>query len=515
MSESATEPRVYGNWSRPQSAGIAGLGLAGTVLMFGSVIVLVFLMMAGQYVVALLVGVVATLLLFMVKARDASGRTMVGRTMAAVGWSQAKAAKSHLYRSGPLGRAGWGTCQLPGIAARTSLTEWSDAMGLPFALIEAKSAGTYTIVFASEPEGAALVDDEQVDAWVSRWGHWLSSLSNEPGLESASVTIETAPDSGARLRRELRQNVQAGVPEFAQATMQDIEALYPAGSASIRAYVALTYVATPKGAARRRSAEDMARFLAPRISMLSQGLSATGAGAAHPVGAEELCEIVRVAYDPAAAPIIDDAHGAGVPTGLTWSDSGPAASQASWSNLRHDSALSVSWMMSEAPPSPVRAQALLRLLSPSESIPRKRVTFLYRPIDRGRAAQIVHNDVRDAKFNLTGSQSQRADDALQLRKARATEEEEAAGAGLLQFGMLITATVTEEQARAVRLEGERGYAFLEAQAESLISEAALSGHLQIRRVWGSQDAAFAAALPIGVNLRRHLRMPAELRDQVA
>lgn len=514
MSES-TAPRAYGNWSRPQSAGLAGLGFAGTVLLFVSMVVMVFMMMIGQIVMAMAVVVVSTVVLLMLRARDASGRTLVGRTMTSVGWWQAKSAKTHLYRSGPLGRTGWGTCQLPGVAARTSLSEWLDSLGRPFALIEARSAGTYTIVFASEPEGSALVDQEQIDAWVAQWGHWLSSLTNEPGLEAASVTIETAPDSGARLRRELRQNVDVNAPAFARATMDDIEVQYPAGGASIRAYVALTYAATPKTAGRRRKPEDMARFLAPRVATLSAGLSATGAGAAHPVAAEELCEIVRVAYDPAAASLIEDAHGLGEPTGLTWSDAGPAAAQASWSNLRHDSALSVSWMMTEAPQSPIRAQTLLRLLTPSAVIPRKRVTFLYRPIDRGRAAQIVHNDVRSASFNLTGSQSQRADDALQLRKARATEEEEAAGAALLQFGILITATVTEEQARAARADGERGFDFLEAQAESLVEEGSLAGHLQIRRVWGSQDAAFAAALPIGVNLRRHLRMPAELRDQVA
>ena len=43
----------------------------------------------------------------------------------------------------------------------------------------------------------------------------------------------------------------------------------------------------------------MARELAARLPGLTASLQATGAGAAHPLSAQELCETIRVAYDPA------------------------------------------------------------------------------------------------------------------------------------------------------------------------------------------------------------------------
>ncbi|MFX5530501.1 SCO6880 family protein, partial [Acinetobacter baumannii] len=74
----------------------------------------------------------------------------------------------------------------------------------------------------------------------------------------------------------------------------------------------------------------MARELAARLPGLTASLQATGAGAAHPLSAQELCETIRVAYDPAAATLIDDAHADGEVPDLRWSDVGPTAAQAGW-----------------------------------------------------------------------------------------------------------------------------------------------------------------------------------------
>jgi hypothetical protein len=36
----------------------------------------------------------------------------------------------------------------------------------------------------------------------------------------------------------------------------------------------------------------------------------------------------------------------------------------------------------------------------------------------------------------------------------------------------------------------------------------------LRVVYGSQDSAFAAALPLGLVLPKHLRVPGEVREQL-
>jgi len=70
----------------------------------------------------------------------------------------------------------------------------------------------------------------------------------------------------------------------------------------------------------------------PRASALisTPVTSSIGAGIARPMSAQELCEVVRIAYDPPAALIIDQAHAAGSPVSLTWGEVGPSATQAAW-----------------------------------------------------------------------------------------------------------------------------------------------------------------------------------------
>ena len=241
----------------------------------------------------------------------------------------------------------------------------------------------------------------------------------------------------------------------------------------------------------------MGRELASRLPGLTQGLSATGAGAARPLSAQALCEVVRIAYDPEVASLIDDAHAAGEETALRWPDVGPSGHQANWDSYRHDSALSVTWQMTEAPRGIVQSSILTRLLAPHRDVARKRVTWLYRPIDAARAAGIVEADLRAANFNMTSSDRPAQRDVVGTLAALATAQEEASGAGLVNFGMLVTATVTDIE-RA-------------ADARAAIDNLSATARLRLRIVTGSQDSAFAAALPLGLVLPKHLKIAAELR----
>ena len=111
-------------------------------------------------------------------------------------------------------------------------------------------AAHFTVVFATEPDGASLVDEEQIDVWVARWGEWLASLGDELGVHGASVTVETAPDTGTRLRREVQARIDPRAPAVAQQVLHEVVDSYPLGSATIKAWVALTFADASRG--RRR-----------------------------------------------------------------------------------------------------------------------------------------------------------------------------------------------------------------------------------------------------------------------
>lgn len=493
-------PRSYGNWTKPKTAGLLGLSMLATMVLFAGALFSVIVTMTSNLINGVTTAGIFALFLLAVAAKDKHGQSLLTRVGRSLGWASTKARGANLYRSGPLGFAEWGTTQLPGLAAGTRLTEWRDSYSRPFALLQIPSTGDYTIVIGTEPDGAALVDKEQVDVWVAEWGMWLASLGDEPGIQAASVTVEVAPDSGTRLRHEVESRIDEAAPAFAQSMLHELVNQYPAGSATIKAYVAVTFNAAARTGGKRRTPDEMGRELASRLPGLTQSLAATGAGATRPLSAQEMCEVARVAFDPAAATLIDRANASGEPPELYWPEVGPTAHQAAWDHYRHDSAVSVTWMMSGAPRGNVPSSILARLLAPHRDIARKRVTLLYRPIDSAKAAAIVEADVRAASFNLTSSDKPTARNVTATKAALATAAEEATGAGLVNFGMLVTATVTD----ASRL----------ADAKAAIDNLSATARLRLRLVHGSQDSAFAAALPLGLVLPKHLQVPASVRDQL-
>ena len=79
--------------------------------------------------------------------------------------------------------------------------------------------------------------------------------------------------------------------------------------------------------------------------------------------------------------------------------------------------------------------------------------------------------------------------------------EEASGAGLVNFGLLVTATVQAEQDLA------RARAAVETTLRA-------SARLRLRPAYGAQDSAFAAALPLGIVLSDLLALPSDVREKL-
>ena len=497
MTSTESGPRTYGNWRQPTSPGIAGFGLLGTLVMLGGLVAVITAMMFGGLVAAAITVLPVAAALGLLSMKDKHGRNAGQRVTTRLVWGRAKRRGSRLYRSGPLGRTPWGSHQLPGLAARSRLFEAKDSYGRPFALVYMPQTNHYTVVLETQPDGASLVDQVQVDMWVAGWGQFLAAMSNESHIVAASVTVETAPDTGARLRREVELNLKPTSHRLAQAMLREAVETYPAGSASIRAWVAVTIKGlTPSG--KKRSVDEVTKDLQSRLPGLASALSATGAGTADPVSAAELCQIIRTCYDPAAAELFEKAHAMGEPVELDWADVGPAAHETRWDSYRHDGCWSVSWSMTQAPRGLSFSSVLTQLLSPHQDVDRKRVTLLYRPISTAVAAGLVESDKRNAEFRVNSAQRVSARALTDLKAASAAADEEARGAGLVNFGMLVTATVPDLD----RLD----------DAKAAIENLSAAARILLRPVFGSQDSAFAAGLPLGLVLPAHVKVPAALRS---
>ncbi|GAA4969853.1 hypothetical protein GCM10023205_39040 [Yinghuangia aomiensis] len=494
MSES--DVRTYGNWRKPTSPGFGKLGMGGSLVVLGGLVGIVVSMMVSL-TFALMVAIVVAIVVAPLLIRDPHGRNGFQWVGSRTAWFRGLTLGQHLYRSGPIGQVPGRTCRLPGILAGLTVRDFTDAYGAPFALISNPTTAQHSVVLSCSADGASLVDPVQVDTWVAYWGQWLAGLAYEPGLVSASVSIESAPDTGERLRREVLGNIDPSAPDLARAVLNQVMYDYPLGSAEITSRVVLTYAEREYGA--RGGVADMAAEIGTRLPGLAGGLGMTGAGPAEPMTAGELAEMVRVAFDPEVGVLVDQAHD-GADFALRWDEAGPIAAQEGWDHYRHDGAFSITWSMTDAPRGEVFSTVLSRMVAPHPDIVRKRVTLLYRPHSPSDSARLVERDRKDALFRAQQARIAQARDSVDLRAADQSAREEATGAGLVRFGLLLTATVLDEA--AVPLAG------------AAVDNLAATARVRLRRMYGSQSAAFAAALPLGVNLGDHLRVPQSVRNSM-
>ena len=485
--------RMYSYWRKPQSAGIGQLSTVTTFFLVGGALVVVLVHLLSNIGVALCVAVLDVLLIFLMSRKDKHGRSLMMRAANRLAWKRAVRRKTNIYRSGPLGFTPHGRNQLPGIGSLVELSEQQDSWGRPFALLHIPFRGHFTIIFAGEPDGGALVDQSQVDVWVAHWGEWLATISNEPGVVAASVTVESAPDFGTRLRTEVESNLDPDAPTLASTVLREIVSSYPRNSATLKAFVAVTFTSQTREGGKKRTVDEVARDLGSKIGFMGQRLGHAGAGAVRPLTSQEVCEVIRVAYDPGVAAVLAEARANGEAADICWENVGPVGADTGWDYYRHDSGISRTWQMTQAPRGAVYSNVLQRLLEPSPMIARKRITLAYRPIDPARAAGIVERDRKDTNIRLTSTQQPTFQVQTEKMAADATAAEEARGAGLVNFGMYATATVLDRADLA--------------DASAAIENLAAGARLFLRPVTGSQDSAFAAALPIGLVLPEYQMLP--------
>lgn len=492
--EAVTHP-TYGNWRRPRRAGLGPLGLVGTFVIFGGLIVTLLASLISLYA-ALVVFTPTVMFLIPLAIRTQDGRNVYQLVALRVGWSRRKAKGAHLYVSGPMSARPGGRFRPPGLLNKVSASEGRDAYDRPFGVLHHPQRNLYTIVLGCDPDGGSLVDPDQVDVWVALWGEWLARLSHEPGLRGASVVIETAPDPGTALAHEVLPRISPGSPPAARAVMEEVVERYPTASSEMHTYITLTY-GTPGG--QRRKKEDVIADLAIRVPGLLSGLIAAGGGAAYPLSAERIAEVVRVAYDPAVAADVLDARSRFGGTGLEWEDAGPAAAVETVNSYQHDSGVSRTWLMTLAPRGTVRSSVLRGLLEAAPGTRRKRVALVYRPIDPATSARIVEADRRSAQFMATSGRGMvQARAASEMRAAEQTAAEEASGAGLVEFSLMLTVTVDSNAELA--------------DATTAVRNLTAASRVLMRPADRMQAAAFTCTLPAGILPWEQTLVPHEIQE---
>jgi hypothetical protein len=503
MAAPVEEPRSYGHWRRRESVGVKGFGSLGTGLIIAlggvSAVLLLVSLLAGA-----VSAVVSAGLLFVLLHRDEWRRSMLEKGAESMAWKRSQWRKWNIYRAGPLGVLPSGQCQLPGLAARIEAYEAEDAVGERFAVLIHPRTRHVTTVLRSRPDGLGLVDQETIDIRVGQYANWLNLLGVESGLVAASVTIEASPDPGFRLAREVAARRVAGGPELASTVMDELASSSQVGLPQTACWIAITWSAEALGG-RRRPVDEVILEIGARLPILREELEKTGAGLCKSMTVAELTGVLRGAFDPGVAPLVQSV---GSKTAdIPWEECGPLRADEAKTYYEHDGAVSVSWVMGQPPRGRVRETILSSLLQPHSRLPVKRFTMMYRPYDPGTAAEKVDADVNVALTNRASRKGRyRARDNLNVRAAEKTAEEEASGAGLTRFASVVTVTLPAVTGK------ERDTTAALREIDAVVSSLSQGARIRLRKPQGGQAAAFLAGLPLGLVLPAHSNVPQYLRD---
>lgn len=405
----------------------------------------------------------------------------------------------HIYFSGPTGHTPDGATRLPGLLAASELSEHRDSLGEPFGLLRVSGRGThhYSVVIEAQPHGDANVDRTDVENHVSHWGAWLASRGMDEGIRGASVTIEAAPDNGLKLRRLMDNEYVEGGAAFASEVTNAITEEYDRGSPELSCRLTVTFDGSAMdGDGKDRGTDEMAEEIANLLPGIVSGLAPTGAGPARACTAQEITDNTRVAYDPTISSAVEEAQMNGG-THLRWEDAGPSTALDLEHYYKHDRAYSKSWSLYEEPRGTFTLESLRRVLRPSSGVLRKRVTLLYRPLPVDQTTDAVQRELRDTTFS--GSQKRMSMRAVQRQKfAVKSAEEEAQGAGLTRFGLIITCSVTDPDS----------FRRLDKEVPNWLSRA----RLRVRPTISNHAVTFQAGLPLGVVLPDHMMLPEEVME---
>lgn len=483
---------MFGGWKRPSQAGLLGLSMKATMGLFGVAVLLVILIGVGGLWAGLKLGVPLGVVVAGFSIKDRDGVSFFGKVGERMAWWQAKAEGRNVYRAGPASKVTGGRWRLPGIAAPLQLLEQQDHYGHPFGLLVCPWQRTVSVVLGCEPAGLGLVDEDESFRWVCGWSDELTNLGLDAEVVSMQVTVETAPDTGRRLQQVMLSRVDPDAPEFARRVLTDTVESHLGRSNQVSTWVTITWSTSQLGR-RAKDPQALGDMVAARLPDLFGGLVAAGAGSVWALSASEIAEIVRVAFDPPAAAWFDETRAKGQTPPIAWGDVGPTTAVAAWAGYRHDSAWSKTWAMTRAPEGLVNLKVLRSLMAPHPDIPRKRVSLLYRPIPPGRAAELVDKDMKAASAARANKKGPEVIESLAFQQAQQTAAEQAAGAGLAQFGLLVTATTD-------RLEDKD-------QIDVAVKGLSSSARLRLRPMFGGQDTGFLACLPLGLMLERFSILP--------
>lgn len=480
-SSDAAVPRTYGNWRQAKGIGIGSWSTSQTITAFVAVLIPILLFYTSA--VAGVIALGAALLTMVIVLVPVGGTSMWALVARRARFSSARRAGWTRYTGGVLTDHPRKN-MLPGPMAPITPLDSDDGRGGRQAILWDRRTGLLTVVLRCSPGGLDLADQKQADQWVASWGAWLADLGYQPMIRWVSVTVDTAPTGGTTTREYVAGRRSPHAPPAANAVLDELLASTPRVTADVDTRVSITFDpsrANPRPQDLLAAVAEVTRW----VPGLEQGLGPCGVTVLGRATVPWLVGRLRTAYDPAArgdVALLDDRQQI-----LQWRDADPVHAEETREFFQHDSGISVSWAMREAPRQAVTERVLTPLLAPGPH-PR-RFTLLYEPFPADRAAVEVEREVTALAVRNEWARRTKRDPRQRDRddadRAHQAAREESQGAGVGRFCVYVTTTVHDPE----RLPA----------AVADVELRAGQSKLRLRRLWWAQGAGFAAALGLGIN----------------
>ena len=469
---------LYGGWRRSTSVGIGSLNTGPTVTLVASIVLPVLLAAVAGPATLLATGPVGAVLIALVVWRR-HGMPVLSYLTGRVRWQLAAMRGETEYRAPWLPAPQ--SLDLPGLAAPTRLLAVEDTgRQSTVGLVWNQRTGWMTGTVLLSPAGMLLAPASTVSSSVAAWGDTLARMADEDLIRAASVTIQVTPSSGQAVSDHVAERLDPAAPRFAKQTVAELVARSPRASAQLAAWMSI--VVDPSRAPERPTDPAMAAAETLR-AIDSVDLAGTGTDVLRRATPDDVKRLVLGGFRPAdmdapAAQIAD----------LVWHEVGPVAATDGYEEYRHDGWISASWVLREAPRRAVPYDVLLRLIAPGQFT--RRVTLAYRVLPTDEAATVVERQINAtearAEYRRRTQRTATHRERVDAQHAERSAQEEAVGAGMVQWSIYVTTTVSdEEQLPAARREVEKA--------------ARAAAGLRLRPAFGAQSAALALGLPLGIN----------------
>jgi hypothetical protein len=360
--------------------------------------------------------------------------------------------------------------------------------GREIAVMKDKAAGTYSATLQISGNSFALSGTADQEAQLANWGSVLARFAREGSLINRVQWIERAiPENSQAMQEYFTGTATLDVDNPVTASyIELIDSAVPVTTAhEVYLVIQISQLKAAKQIKQAGGGDDGAcEVLIRELTNAASQVAGAGFKVNGVLNRDQMVRFIRTSFEPNVNEELVRREAQGFKMNEIW----PMTTETEWDLYRTDSAFHRTFWVSDFPRTEVGADFLAPLML--QSLITRTISVVMEPIaptkalrevEVARTSFLADQDIRDKAGYVLNATREREYEKLQAR-----EQELADGHGAYRFSTYLTCSADSEEG-------------LEYAAQSM-EQVAHQSHLVLRTLYGEQDTAFAATLPLGRGL---------------